>query len=108
MTSILPLFAEKVYFLVYSQRGLVKIWTEHQCLLHLQSETVGLDEVLRALDRALLIDSGRTDHPFEFRALVAIEETIEGLDCPGEGVLMPMSTPIVLPQDRLQARQPYR
>ena len=55
--------------------------------LHLETELVGQDEILRPFDRALLIDARRGDHALPFRPLVAIEESVERLDRSGERVL---------------------
>ena len=57
-------------------------------LLHLETELVGLGEIFRPFDRALLVDARRGDHALELRALVAVEEAVEGLDRSGEGVLV--------------------
>ena len=57
-------------------------------LLHLETELVGLGEILRPLDRALLVDARSGNHALQLRPLVAVEEAVEGLDRPGEGVLV--------------------
>lgn len=56
-------------------------------LLHLETELVGLGEILCPLDRALLVHTRRGDHAFELRSVVAVEESVEGLDRSGEGFL---------------------
>ena len=56
--------------------------------LNLETELVGLGEIFRPLDRALLVDARSGDHALKLRPIVAIEETIEGLDRPGERVLV--------------------
>ena len=51
-------------------------------LLHLETELVGLGEILRPFDRALLVDARRGDHALELRAIVAVEEAVERLAIP--------------------------